>query len=708
VPVNLPIAVRRLALLTAAVLLAGCGGGGADSPAPPPPPPVAATPTAVADSAAALWYRDTTVDVVANDRVTAGGLSVTAVSTPAHGVASLVAGKVVYTPAPGFVGTDTLQYTLRADQGGATTTGQLSISVKGRLTLEGSVAHAAGASASVSAVVGSSPVATTADAQGRYVVEIESDSLDHLVRVDAAGAAERAVLKQRSLLPTFGTLASRANAQGRVNQSTEPRLGLSAGTTSMAMLAAVAQGGVLPGTAAELKQALGLIDPNQWLDVGAALSTLLDGAAALPAGVGDTLAITASHQVHSAMLYRLITRDPADYAARREAIAADTPTLAPAAPTNGGPSRWAYFLEGADSPERMQLVEYQPTATALACTVDACLPGRWALHPDRLEMSFDTPILFQNSETEEGTGALIQVEFRTLALRIRVLAINDQMVLITRPTTKTFLDGQRRGETITWVPATDPGDALRMADVQQRLPVLADDFSVGRIWAGLRGEFDVEPENAAEQDVMRITAPGKARSELTGREYTLSLAENRLVVSRAGGNSTHEYVKLRTDPRTGEQHWLVIGPEKPGGDSRAARVRVLLPAALPPLGSVSLLGWWANTPSSRGMLFQQMLPSPGGGTPPLGAGIEHSWTPAGPPTQVNTTWEPKANPEQFELVRPRTPTRRRMRHWVPLTTTPDAMWVHETITEVSDTPAAPSFVLIRRLVRKTKETAPWL
>jgi hypothetical protein len=69
-------------------------------------------------------------DVLANDSDPDGNpLILTSVSAPAHGSASVSAGKVSYRPLPGYVGVDSFTYTI-ADDKGATSSAQASVTVK--------------------------------------------------------------------------------------------------------------------------------------------------------------------------------------------------------------------------------------------------------------------------------------------------------------------------------------------------------------------------------------------------------------------------------------------------------------------------------------------------------------------------------------------------------------------------------------------------
>ena len=88
-------------------------------------------PVALPDSAEAVPEVPTTIDVLANDVDPDGDpLTITATSTPAHGTVAIVAGEIVYTPAPDFGGTDTFTYTV-CDDAGACATAVVTVVVTG-------------------------------------------------------------------------------------------------------------------------------------------------------------------------------------------------------------------------------------------------------------------------------------------------------------------------------------------------------------------------------------------------------------------------------------------------------------------------------------------------------------------------------------------------------------------------------------------------
>jgi len=92
-----------------------------------------AAPAAAPDRATTSTGTPVTIDVLANDDDPEGGpLTLTGVTLPAHGTLSLTPEqRFVYTPAPGFSGTDGFTYTVR-DADGLETTGAVEVAVEER------------------------------------------------------------------------------------------------------------------------------------------------------------------------------------------------------------------------------------------------------------------------------------------------------------------------------------------------------------------------------------------------------------------------------------------------------------------------------------------------------------------------------------------------------------------------------------------------
>ncbi|MBW8311506.1 MAG: tandem-95 repeat protein [Rhizobium sp.] len=93
-------------------------------------PPANAAPLAVDDAGATVGVAPVTTDVLANDSdPEAGPLAVSIAATPGNGSVAVNAdGSITYTPAAGFQGTDTYQYTI-TDAAGLTATATVTITV---------------------------------------------------------------------------------------------------------------------------------------------------------------------------------------------------------------------------------------------------------------------------------------------------------------------------------------------------------------------------------------------------------------------------------------------------------------------------------------------------------------------------------------------------------------------------------------------------
>jgi hypothetical protein len=91
----------------------------------PPAPPAAVIPppTAVDDAATTVAGTPVEVPVLANDLAQGGGaLNISSLGAPAHGTAVVDGSTVRYTPAAGFVGTDTFTYAATTAYGSSTAT----------------------------------------------------------------------------------------------------------------------------------------------------------------------------------------------------------------------------------------------------------------------------------------------------------------------------------------------------------------------------------------------------------------------------------------------------------------------------------------------------------------------------------------------------------------------------------------------------------
>jgi uncharacterized repeat protein (TIGR01451 family) len=88
-----------------------------------------AAPNAVADTASTVSGVPVVISVLSNDSdAESGQMALVSATTPGHGTAVLVGGQIRYTPATGFTGTDTFNYTMR-DTVGNTATASVTVQV---------------------------------------------------------------------------------------------------------------------------------------------------------------------------------------------------------------------------------------------------------------------------------------------------------------------------------------------------------------------------------------------------------------------------------------------------------------------------------------------------------------------------------------------------------------------------------------------------
>ena len=112
--------IKQGLLVLTISILAGCGGGGggssSSSPAPQPDPPSTSNSQAVDDTAATLVNTPISINVTAND-VSVDTSTLSVITSPTNGVASINSGSIVYTPNSGFAGSDAFVYEVNGEAG---------------------------------------------------------------------------------------------------------------------------------------------------------------------------------------------------------------------------------------------------------------------------------------------------------------------------------------------------------------------------------------------------------------------------------------------------------------------------------------------------------------------------------------------------------------------------------------------------------------
>lgn len=131
------------------------------------------TPTATNDIDDVLKNRTLTIDVLVNDLDVEGDeLTIQSVSTPQHGSANIVEGKVEYKPNTDYVGEDVFGYTV-IDSYGASDSGFITVTVQNSIQLKGKLVGYDKADLTVSVSVGNIETQAITDENGEFTIDVD-------------------------------------------------------------------------------------------------------------------------------------------------------------------------------------------------------------------------------------------------------------------------------------------------------------------------------------------------------------------------------------------------------------------------------------------------------------------------------------------------------------------------------------------------------
>ncbi|MBJ6981832.1 Ig-like domain-containing protein [Luteimonas sp. MC1572] len=246
------------------------------------------------DSTLTVRDRPVTIDVLANDPGVTASTDLRLYRHPAHGSASVVGRRVVYTPAPGFAGRDRIQYSVKT--GRSFGIASVEILVGDAVVLDGAVTDAGG-NAHVAAGVGGHVFRARAGADGRYRLEVIGLPGDMVTL--SASSGDVALL---AVPGTVGRLRGEAGADGVLTRDENSQVQLSRLSSALAYLLQLANGGAPVASEAGLHAALGAYDAAALLEMAAAIKLVADGDYPLPAGITDTLALISDADAYRAFI----------------------------------------------------------------------------------------------------------------------------------------------------------------------------------------------------------------------------------------------------------------------------------------------------------------------------------------------------------------------------------------------------------------------
>lgn len=623
----------------AALALAACGGS--DRPD--------ATLTAADDASTLEWRSSALVDVLANDSASRGALSLVAVEAPANGTAVIEGGRLRYTPADGWFGTDSVRYTVRAEAGGATATATLALTVQARLLLSGTITDAPVANAAVALRVGDQTLELTADEQGRYAAEVVS--ADPTAWVQVSGTSPDGRVRLVSVVGELAAVAAVADAEdGAVDAVALPALDATHWTTAAAALMARANGGEIPQTPEALAAARAAVDPQLQLNLATAVRLVADGGVPLPEGSADTLALLLDEAATNAF----IETQP-DFAAARAEVAAEPRPTQPAALVVDAPRRLMFTL-GNPVQSGGGIVDLNPDGTAVLHEVNGTEGGRWTWQDGWLSVTLDAPIVRESfpfwTDPATGTQQQLRAEFRILGLRARLTG-GDWSVGIVEldfQAENVYTEGAPAGQPVNGFVDTDQGYPIMVRDVVTRIGIAAEELVDGVRIAGLPVGEAIVSATGSREDVVRLAADGTARLELSAKDATWALEDGWLVLTFDA--QSRRYTRVSRDPLTGVEVWAVEG-RFDGVDGRVgdANAGIIDPALAFTADNAARIwrgeGFYrANPQAFAGNVLNLYADGTGAGTPPY------------------PVWRIR-NDGALELVRNRNGVDY-LRHWIPI------------------------------------------
>lgn len=572
------VAAGRHFIAVVAAFLAACGGGGEAL-------PPAVVVTAVPDDSTLDWNTTATVDVLANDVASRGGLTLVTVGSAAHGQAAVSQGRVSYTPSAGFYGADAVDYTVRSDDGSVTVTGTLRLTVQARLQVQGVVSDDPVAGAQLSATVGSASTTAVAGADGAYSVVLRSSDPSAFVTIEAAGVGSQSAIRLKSQIGDWSSLVSKADASGLVRASQVPSLNVTHLTTAAAVLTErIAGTAVTSGEV--LARATAGIASEDLIRRAAPIRLVAAGAAPLPAGISDTLALLRDGTAFDAFVksYAVDAPDRMPWLEAEAGVTSSLPSTSGSALAVAADQTIAYF----SSDDVTLLVQYRPGGTATVWAYDLAsrsttlrTEATWTQSTEAVSLVLTTPMT-QEVYENDPMGLPTRGELRVEGLRLKqhLGDVHAGAASLSLVGSAVFVEGDFVGQAIDTLTDANFGSRpyrlMTSVDVGRRMQIAASELSTGSRLAGVLTSAALQgtafPGDGS-LDILKITGVGVGVLEETGSAVTWSLAGDWLTVVH--GAQQVRYARLSRDDSTGEEHWLAILRDG-GVDTAVHHLRVLV------------------------------------------------------------------------------------------------------------------------------------
>ncbi|MDN3576295.1 Ig-like domain-containing protein [Chitinimonas viridis] len=395
---SLPPFRTLLSLILLQALLA-CGGGSSSG---------NFAPVAVTDVYSGSWNVPISLDVMANDREPENEtLRLISASGAVNGTVAIVSGRLLYTPAPGFYGDETLSYVI-GDGHGNTATGRVELSIRARLLLRGSVYLGAAAPASVIAKVGTREVLASTDSAGNYRIELETGDGSEPVSLEAVGVGDRRRVGLYAVLGDLGGLIFLAGNDFVLDTAELPGLELSELNTASYRLAELYKGAPL-ASSDELEALLPQLDPQALVEMAAVVRRAGDADASLPAGFADTRALLRNSTAYQAHLNALKATPAEGFDGAMQRLMDDRYYLRALNPAVDDsvirllPGSYTALQEGAE----ISLGLAGLAEGSLSNQSNYWIGAPWAVSDGALGIALPTRTGYSNDELEVETGVIV-------------------------------------------------------------------------------------------------------------------------------------------------------------------------------------------------------------------------------------------------------------------------------------------------------------
>jgi hypothetical protein len=530
--------VAPFAVLGLCAALSACGGGDTPNTAP----------VATADAQTVNWNAGTELALIGNDSDTNGDpLTISSVTTPTHGTAVLAAGKVTYTPTSGYVGTDSLSYTISDGKGG-TATATTTLTVQAAMKLKGRAFDAPLANAVVTATIGGKTFTTTADANGNYELPVTSDTLNQFISLTAAGVGAQSTVKLTSLVGEVNAVASSLASDGTVSAANAATLNVTHVSTALAALATAANGGTAPSTQAALTSSTAQVGADGLLQMAAVIKLVADSGVPLPAGVADTAALVNNASTYNTFAQGQVQNNAAALQAATTAVTQD-PNLAvtPPATIASTSTRVYYIGRGCCSLSALEVtLKPDGSATVLDESLHA---ASWKVANGVTQLTYSTPAVSYGLSSGTFNGQQVNITVTTTGISIRQLTGSTNAGVATLSSTGTVhYDHNESPDEVN----TDTGTSYVFTDESQLVAPSATELA-GSTFAGIpTPEINPYGQN---QDTLILNADGTGKLQRSGTTFTWTLSSGKLVLTYSP--SLKQTLVRLSQANDGEERWLV-------------------------------------------------------------------------------------------------------------------------------------------------------